>query len=97
MIPQTVYDLCYAPETVSSELGKDPTLAPGDVRKKLFGRFEQGVSEHKNVDTAPPTPEDLKKAAECGDWGDTKPSEFFLQVRVLDPSHSHLLIQADIS
>ena len=80
MIPPKAYDLCHASETVSSELAKDPSLVPGDVRKKLFGRFEQGLSEHKRVNEDPPTPDDLQKAAECGKWGESKPSELFLQV-----------------
>lgn len=80
MIPEEVYELCHANESVSSELAKNPSHTPGDVRKKLYGRFEQGVSEHKRVDNTPPTPECLKMAAECGKWGTIPPSELFLQV-----------------
>jgi hypothetical protein len=82
MISDKVYKLCHATETVSSEMAKDPTLAPGDVYKKLYGHtdsikitgkardYKEGISET-----------DLKRAEECGNWGSTQPSELFLQVR----------------
>jgi hypothetical protein len=64
-------------------LAADPTMAPGDAWKKLYGHHASGENEstatakaHRDNLTA----EDLKRAFECGNWGPTKPSELFLRV-----------------
>lgn len=84
MISDKVYKLCTSEETVSSLLAKDPTMAPGDAWKQLYGGHAAGEKESKNEarrhrDTI--TPEDLQRALECGKWGSTQPSELFLKVR----------------
>jgi len=58
-------------------------MAPGDAWKKLYGHHLPG--EHSSKSTAEAhrdeiTPEDLKRAKECGNWGPTEPSELFLRV-----------------
>ncbi|RAL61094.1 hypothetical protein DID88_010435 [Monilinia fructigena] len=83
MISDKVYKLCTSKETVSSLLAKDPTIAPGDAWKQLYGGHAAGEKESKNEarrhrDT--PTPEDLQRALECGNWGSTQPSELFLKM-----------------
>ncbi|KAG4025551.1 hypothetical protein MFRU_055g00240 [Monilinia fructicola] len=83
MISDKVYKLCTSKETVSSLLAKDPTMAPGDAWKQLYGGHAAGEKESKNEarrhrDTA--TPEDLQRALECGNWGPTQPSELFLKM-----------------
>jgi hypothetical protein len=83
MISDKVYKLCTSPESVSSLLAKDPSLTPGEAWKKLYGGHAAGEKESK--DTAKThrdeiTAEDLKRAAECGKWGPTQPSELFLRV-----------------
>ena len=89
MISDKVYKLCTSKESVSAHLAADPTLAPGDAWKKLYGGHAAGEKESKATAKAQRddiTPEDLKRALECGKWGPTQPSELFLRVR--DPSHS---------
>jgi hypothetical protein len=86
MISDKVYKVCTSPESVSSLLAKDPTLAPGEAWKKLYGQHAAGEKESKSTARAHRdeiTPEDLKRAAECGKWGPTQPSELFLRVRFL--------------
>jgi hypothetical protein len=93
MISDKVYKLCTSPESVSSLLAKDPTLAPGEAWKNLHGHHAAGEKESKSTARAHRdeiTPEDLKRAAECGKWGPTQPSELFLRVRFLN-WHSPIL------
>lgn len=86
MISDKVYKLCTSTETVSSLLAKDPTLAPGEAWKQLYGGDNGGEKESQSTAEANRddiTPDDLKRAYECGNWGPTKPSELFLRVRAL--------------
>jgi len=83
MISEKVYKLCTSKESVSALLAKDPTLSPEEAWKQLFGGDEAGDKE--SISTAKAnrdnhTPEDLKRARECGNWGPTEPSELFLRV-----------------
>ena len=83
MISEKVYTLCTGTETVSSLLASDPTLSPGDAWNKLYGGHAAGEKEPANTARQhrdEHTPEDLKRAYECGKWGPTQPSELFLQV-----------------
>lgn len=85
MISDKVYKLCTSQESVSALLAKDPYLAPGEAWKKLYGGHAAGEKESKGTarahrDTI--TPQDLVRAAECGKWGPTQPSELFLRVRL---------------
>lgn len=84
MISEKVYKLCTSPESVSALLAQDPTMAPGDAWKKLYGHHEAGDKESSKTATAhrkEHTPEDLQRALACGNWGPTQPSELFLKVR----------------
>jgi hypothetical protein len=96
MIPPKIQALCAGTETVSSLIAKDPELAPGDAWKKLYGGHTPGTKEsiakareHRDAHT----PEDLKKARECGKWGPTEPSELFLKVSA---AHRLLELQAEL-
>lgn len=83
MISERVYKLCTNPESVSALLAKDPTMAPGDAWKKLYGHHLPGEHASKSKSEAlrdEITPEDLKRTKECGNWGPTEPSETFLRV-----------------
>lgn len=87
MISDKVYALCTSSESVSDLLAKDPTLAPEDAWKKLFG--DNWAGEKESVSTAKAnrdeiTSEDLKRARECGKWGPTEPSDLFLRVGPLE-------------
>ena len=76
-----VHEWCTSPDSVSSEIAKDPQTVPKDAAKKLYGHVKISVSAEK-----PPkvreraTEEELKKAFECGKWGNTRPSELFLRI-----------------
>jgi len=86
MISDKVYKLCTSSESVSSLLAKDPTLAPGEAWKKLYSHYDAEEKESKSTARTHRdeiTPSDLKRAAECGKWGPTQPSELFLKVRFL--------------
>lgn len=86
-VSDRIYDLCRSAESVSAALAKDPSIAPGDAWKRIYGHHS---SKESGSDSSSDTGEDdtagdgqggtLKRAAECGKWGPTQPSEFFLQV-----------------
>lgn len=82
MISDKVYKLCTSTETVSSLLAKDPTLSPGEAWKRLYahaaGPKESKATARAHRDNH--TADDLKRAAECGKFGPTEPSELFLKV-----------------
>jgi hypothetical protein len=83
MISDKVYKLCTSKESVSALLAKDPTMAPGEAWKKLYGGHAAGEKESKATARAHRdqiAPDDLKRALECGNWGPTHPSELFLRV-----------------
>lgn len=82
-VSDPIYELCRAGESISTMLAKDPSIEPGDAWKSLYGQHEGkdsgagsagGSGEDGKADEA------LKRAAECGKWGPTQPSQFFLQV-----------------
>jgi hypothetical protein len=79
MISEKVYNLCRSGKSISAELAKDPTLAPGEVSKKLFG---SDALDHKEVvkDVSFKEPKagsgNLQRAFDCGKWGNTRPSDF---------------------
>lgn len=80
MISDKVYKLCHETKTVSSEMAEDPSAAPGDIYKKLYGHYEGSEFSAKERKHKEITETDLKKAEDCGQWGPTKPSELFLQI-----------------
>jgi hypothetical protein len=86
MISDKIYKLCTSKESVSALHAADPSLAPGEAWKKLYGVQSAGEKESKTTardrrDQV--TSDDLQRAFECGNWGPTKPSELFLRVRTL--------------
>lgn len=84
-----VAQLCTSTKSVSGLLAEDPGLAPGDAWKRLYSK-----SAVKHTDDSSQTSEDgdhepgpgslpqdeLERAASCGNWGPTRPSELFLRV-----------------
>jgi hypothetical protein len=87
-ISDQVVSLCTSTESVSSLLAEDPTLAPGDAWKRLYGdRALKAIAGDAQDDHGsespkphPATHDELQRAASCGKWGPTKPSELFLRV-----------------
>jgi hypothetical protein len=82
-ISEKVYRLCTSNKSISGELAKDPTQAPGDVSKKLFGSDALDHDEVKPFKEPKSGSENLERAYECGKWGNTRPSELFLKVRLI--------------
>ncbi|KFY02315.1 hypothetical protein O988_02207 [Pseudogymnoascus sp. VKM F-3808] len=88
MVSDALHKLCTSKESVTALLAEDPTLAPGDAWKKLYGgyaptsttavgsRRERRDSEEVHSFSA----EDLQRVAECGNWGPSQPSELFLKI-----------------
>src|SRR2546423_2091740 len=76
-----VVKLCQAEETVSSEIAKNPSLSPGEISRKLYGKRETTGKPPRNANqefTSAST-DDLKRAFSCGRWGPTQPGELFLR------------------
>jgi hypothetical protein len=98
-ISERLYGLCTAEESVSRLLAEEPGLAPGDAWKRLYGhglkayRNEVSTREHQA-----PAQTRNERAADCGHWGPTKPSDLFLTVRISSqkPSLTHLLTRLDV-
>ena len=79
MVSEHVIQLCQATETVSSVLAKDPTLAPGDVVKKLYGHHKKVLDHDPEKNRQAASAEAQEQAFKCGNWGPTRPSPLFLQ------------------
>lgn len=78
-----VYEWCNSPNSVSSALAADPSIAPGDAWLKLYGHNVKKPESSKAVDHAGEgtlSQDALERAERCGKWGPTKPSELFLRV-----------------
>lgn len=87
-ISNEFYNLFVSPESVSSVLAQDPTTSPGDAWQKLYKHHVGKPSGPASIHQAGkqiPTEDNLKKAAECGHWGPTQPSDLFLKVSCLRP------------
>ncbi|KAL4898021.1 hypothetical protein BDV59DRAFT_208557 [Aspergillus ambiguus] len=73
MLPDRVCRLCSGNKTVSSELAKDPSQSPVVVFHQLYSHLER-------IGEKPVEKEDLQRAANCGNWGPTRPSILFLKI-----------------
>ncbi|PNY26772.1 Uncharacterized protein TCAP_03292 [Tolypocladium capitatum] len=79
MVSERVCKLCRETETVSSVLATNPTEAPGDVVKRLYGHHPKDLHHNPDENRPAPSPEALEMAFKCGRWGPAKPSPLFLQ------------------
>lgn len=82
-ISPALFDLLQDPETVSSRLGENSKLTPGEAWKELFGRHKpqkSGDQDPANIGKGPLTDEELTRARQCGRWGPTEPSDLFIRV-----------------
>ncbi|KAI9683660.1 MAG: hypothetical protein M1829_004965 [Trizodia sp. TS-e1964] len=79
MLSDEICNLCCSVQTVSSEVAKDPNETAGKAIERLYGGLEHSAPHHNRSHQQPHTPEDLQRAFECGKWGDTRPSDLFLQ------------------
>ncbi|KAI9690844.1 MAG: hypothetical protein M1822_008463 [Bathelium mastoideum] len=77
--------LCHDPtKSVSHLLSENPSLAPAEAAKKLFGGSHPEVIDAPAPhERQPATQEELEKAKSCGNWGldigGREPSELFLR------------------
>ena len=80
-ITPKVVELCQSEETVSSIIAQNPSLSPAEAAEKIFNKRGTTFkpSRHTDEDLVPASPEDLNKAASCGEWGPTQPGELFLR------------------
>ena len=85
MVSQYVLDLCQSQETVTNELAKHPDKA---VYKIASGLWKKGLTDevkkplvNKNKDDKNDTDE-FADVLQCGKWGDQRPSDLFLKVRL---------------
>ncbi|CAK7198325.1 hypothetical protein SEUCBS139899_000985 [Sporothrix eucalyptigena] len=74
-----IVKLCTSKESVSSLLAADPTLAAGDAWHTLYGKYRPTNDGHSKKGATTKV-DDLARAAECGKWGPTKPSDLFLKI-----------------
>ncbi|KAI1502402.1 hypothetical protein F5X99DRAFT_408132 [Biscogniauxia marginata] len=81
-IGNRLYEWCLSSESVSSYLAADPSLAPGEAWKKLFGHVNN-LSHGGNIRDIGKdvlTNEELRKTRFCGKWGANEPSDLFLRM-----------------
>jgi hypothetical protein len=88
-ISDRIIQLCESTDSVSSLIAHDPDLAPGDAWERLYGgralkaagkEARKNDSGDESAGSEPLTQDELERAARCGKWGPTKPSELFLKV-----------------
>lgn len=83
-VSDELFKLVTSPDSVSSLLAQDPSLSPSRAWKTLYGDYDgkpsSPRSDHKAGESQDPE-EALERAAQCGQWGPTQPSELFLKVR----------------
>lgn len=81
MVSDHAFKLCQEISTISSESAKNPSEAPIDIIKRLYGHHKPNTShEASRVDRPIASVTDLERALQCGRWGPQQPSEFFLRV-----------------
>ena len=86
-ISDRLYDVFQSEESVSSVLAADASASPGDAWRRLYGGHttkspRPSHDANGNRPDAQERPsEPLERAGKCGNWGGTKPSRLFLQVR----------------
>lgn len=94
MVSDGLHKLCTNKESVSALLAEDPTIAPGDAWKRLYGSYVPTVKNAAVLDRDSKEhsvrAEDLQRIAECGNWGPSQPSELFLKVRTFHPSRERI-------
>ncbi|KAK7190264.1 hypothetical protein DPSP01_006791 [Paraphaeosphaeria sporulosa] len=79
-ITDKILAFCREPRSVSSEYAKDPTKPPGHYADQLYGKERTAVTKQQPPHLRkPPSKEEILRARQCGNWGDSEPSDLFLQ------------------
>jgi hypothetical protein len=80
-VSDKVYRLCTSKESISSLIAENPSSSPGNAWNKLYGHESKshanGITKGEASSSAQSNNE---RAAACGKWGPTKPSDLFLTV-----------------
>ena len=94
MVSHKVYELCTKEQSVSQLVAEDPTIPPGEAWKRLYGDLPKTSHGDKTrrIGESGVTAEGLKRVAECGNWGPTKPNELFLKARAASTKGRMFLI-----
>ena len=79
MVSENAFKLCQSTDTVSSVLAQNPTEAPGDVVKRLYGHHKKDLHYDPERHRAPPSAQAQEAALKCGRWGPSQPTPLFLQ------------------
>ena len=75
-----IEDLCRSSVSVSSKYAETPEYSPGQIAEHLYKSSHLWTRTPKAHDSGrTPTAEDLEWARRCGSFGDTQPSQLFLQ------------------
>lgn len=81
MVSDHAVKLCQETPTVSSEFAKNPSEAPTEIIKRLYGHHKPTTGHDvSGVGRPPASVADLERARQCGKWGPKEPSELFLRV-----------------
>ncbi|KAK3318867.1 hypothetical protein B0H66DRAFT_582359 [Apodospora peruviana] len=88
-ISDRLVELCTSNESVSSLLAAFPSREPGDVWEELYDDHVKPKSSDDEADGVDGfqvarqnelSRDELKRAAKCGNWGPTQPSDLFLKI-----------------
>ncbi|KAK4134471.1 phospholipase D/nuclease [Trichocladium antarcticum] len=90
-ITDGLVQLCTSDDSVSALVAQTPSLAPGDAWEQLYGKRAVTAAaedeedsdcdcESTASDLEPVSQDELQRAARCGKWGPTKPSDLFLRI-----------------
>ncbi|KAI1394032.1 uncharacterized protein F4822DRAFT_34309 [Hypoxylon trugodes] len=82
-ISEHLCELCQSPESVTSIVAQEPSLAPGDAWKKLIGHHEHihiSKGDVRDIGKGSLDSKELVKARTCGKWGSQEPGDLFLRM-----------------
>ncbi|KAF1361175.1 hypothetical protein EJ07DRAFT_112280 [Lizonia empirigonia] len=79
-ISDKILRYCTTPTSISSELVQTPSKEPTHFANTLYGGEHLAITERKPSHVRQPANlAELQRARECGNWGESEPSELFLQ------------------
>ncbi|KAF9694204.1 hypothetical protein EKO04_007904 [Ascochyta lentis] len=79
-ISDKLYRYCTNPVSITSELARAPSEEPAHLADTLYGGEHLAITERKPSHSRHPASQaELLRARECGSWGESEPSELFLQ------------------
>ncbi|OJJ76242.1 hypothetical protein ASPBRDRAFT_192399 [Aspergillus brasiliensis CBS 101740] len=80
MLSDTVYELCHDEKTVTSELLQDPSQSPTKLFQKLYHDRKSKSHKSGSNESVDKDENELRKVLQCGNWGNSQPSDLFLKV-----------------